>query len=233
MAIALVNKVRKMKTGHPIAKSILLYLADRHTSEGCFVSQATIAEDLELSQRSVIRYLDFLDENGFIERQPEVVNGRIFKTKYLILNGDSQSGSNGDSRTGYGDCQSKEPCLTVTTYNKEVLNGINGGGGEEHKSSSPRKRKDASLKTRPDLNGREFLNHLSQLPENKGIDVPVLFKEMQDWCAKKNKTISRQRLLRWIAKEREDVPFVPETPVKPKSKTAREFAREAVASQFE
>lgn len=78
-----VSSVLKLKVGHPIAKAILLYLAERHNpNNGCFPSQSDIAEDMELSEASVRRYVGMLTTGGFIERRFLYHKGKIARTYY-------------------------------------------------------------------------------------------------------------------------------------------------------
>ncbi len=86
MSNALVTQVRKLTVGQPLAKYILLYLADCHNPKfGCFPSQVTIAADLELSVQSVRRHLLYLEKKGFIKRTFSQESGRIQRTNYDLL----------------------------------------------------------------------------------------------------------------------------------------------------
>lgn len=78
----------------------------------------------------------------------------------------------------------------------------------EPKTANVEKRVDKA-RTRPDLSEADWLNHLQELPENRGIDVPLLFKRMLAWCERNGKPSSRQRLLVWLDKDRADGPISP------------------------
>ena len=67
-------------------------------------------------------------------------------------------------------------------------------------------------KTRPDLNDQEWLVWLGQQPENRGIEVHALYRQMIEWAFKTGKTPSRLRLLNWINREREAMPMTLEAP---------------------
>lgn len=73
------------------------------------------------------------------------------------------------------------------------------------------------MKTRPDLTDQEWIVWLDQQPENRGIEVPALYRQMVAWAHQTGKTPSRLRLLNWIARERESVPMTLDPPglVKP------------------
>lgn len=71
----------------PIAKVLLWHLADRHHPEnGCFPSQATLAERCEISRSSVNRYLLELEEAGLIKRvqQTDEASNRQLPTRYFL-----------------------------------------------------------------------------------------------------------------------------------------------------
>lgn len=62
-------------------------------------------------------------------------------------------------------------------------------------------------KTRPDLDGKAWLNWLAEQPENAGIDVKALCRKMLEWCEKRKQQPTRRRLLKWIESTRESVPM--------------------------
>lgn len=60
----------KQKSLKPATKIVLLYLADHHNPEyGCFPSQQRLAEECEMSARSVRDHLKTLEERGLITRR--------------------------------------------------------------------------------------------------------------------------------------------------------------------
>lgn len=62
-------------------------------------------------------------------------------------------------------------------------------------------------KTRPDLADAEWLAWLAALPENRGINVRSMHRNMLAWCAKKGVTPTRRRLLKWLESDRSAVPM--------------------------
>ncbi|MEZ5421815.1 MAG: hypothetical protein R2682_15235 [Pyrinomonadaceae bacterium] len=90
----------------------------------------------------------------------------------------------------------------------------------------PRKPDPAKQKTRPDLSDQEWLVWLGLQPENRGIDIRALYRQMLDWCSRKGVTPTRRRLLRWLASDQEAMPMSaePAMPEKPQP-TAREWGK--------
>jgi Helix-turn-helix domain len=74
-------------------------------------------------------------------------------------------------------------------------------------------RKQERIKTRPDLDDRAWLEHLRSLDENRGVDIDALYTRMLDWSEKNRATPSRLRLLKWVEKERSDVPVSYRPPI--------------------
>ncbi len=69
-----------------------------------------------------------------------------------------------------------------------------------------------NLKTRPDLTDEEWIAWTAAQPENRGIDVRSMYRNMLEWCLKKGVTPTRRRLLRWLDSEREAMPLTYEPP---------------------
>lgn len=135
MSIAMVNKVRNIRVGSPIAKSILLYLADCHNpGDGCFPSQNDIATVLELSPNSVRRYIGFLENGGFVTREFQQNNGKIERTYYTI-NTTPQAGINTTPQVATPQVvttpQAQVSHPTDGTYIKEFLNSNNNGNKKD------------------------------------------------------------------------------------------------------
>lgn len=72
----------------------------------------------------------------------------------------------------------------------------------------PRKKSDPSkLKTRPDLDKDAFLSHLADKPEYEHVAVVGVFHELIKYCKDNNQKPTRLRLLKWLDKRVEEVPF--------------------------
>jgi helix-turn-helix protein len=94
MSVEAMSWALKQRTGSTAHKAVLLALADRAGFEWeCWPSQATIAAETEMSERSVRRILADLEERGFIERahRGNAQGGR--STDLITLTG--QSGRKG------------------------------------------------------------------------------------------------------------------------------------------
>lgn len=60
---------RSVKTGSVATKAVLMAVANYADEEGtCFPSQAQLAEDTELSRRTIVRCLDVLEQAGLLSR---------------------------------------------------------------------------------------------------------------------------------------------------------------------
>lgn len=69
----------------PATKIVLFYLADRHNPDhGCFPSQKTLADDAEMSERSVRDHLDVLEAKGLIARATGHSGGQFKSNRYLL-----------------------------------------------------------------------------------------------------------------------------------------------------
>ena len=79
------NWAIKQRGLKPATKIVLFYLADRHNPDhGCFPSQKTLAEDAEMSERSVRDHLDILEQKGLIQRISEQDGGKFKSTRYIL-----------------------------------------------------------------------------------------------------------------------------------------------------
>lgn len=70
----------------PATKLVLFYLADRHNPDhGCFPSHETLADDCEMSPRSILTHLDKLEDAGLILRQNGRRAGGLWgHTRYML-----------------------------------------------------------------------------------------------------------------------------------------------------
>lgn len=67
MSFKLMAEVFDVKVGSPIRKMVLLKLADQANDNGeCYPSYETIANACELSRRSVITHIKWLEDNGYL-----------------------------------------------------------------------------------------------------------------------------------------------------------------------
>ncbi|MEX2962828.1 helix-turn-helix domain-containing protein [Microbulbifer sp. TYP-18] len=68
MSMELMVKAMKLKVGNPLRKLVLLKLADNASDQGeCWPSYQHIADQCEISRRSVIAHIKALEKSGFLE----------------------------------------------------------------------------------------------------------------------------------------------------------------------
>jgi len=88
MSVIAMSLAIQTKTSDPLAKLLLLLLADRHNGDtgACFPSIARLTEDSDMSRRTVITKLGKLEDEGFIishvRRRP---NGSRTSNSYTLL----------------------------------------------------------------------------------------------------------------------------------------------------
>jgi hypothetical protein len=86
MSHAATNWALKQRGIKPAAKIVLWHLCDRyHPDNGCFPSLETLAEDCEMSRRSVQDQIAALEEAGLlrVEKMPRI-DGRLPRNRYVF-----------------------------------------------------------------------------------------------------------------------------------------------------
>lgn len=87
MSFKLVAAVFDMKVGNPLRKMVLIKLADQANDEGvCWPSYESIANSCEISRRSVVTHIQWLEDNGFlwIERRYNAEESKNFSNRYHL-----------------------------------------------------------------------------------------------------------------------------------------------------
>jgi biotin operon repressor len=200
MSAHLINKVKKTKVGHPIAKAILFYLADCSTGNGCWPSQKTIAEDMEISEVSVQRYIKILEQKGFITRTYERVGGKISKTFYTLFNGIPRIPSNGicqnPSDRGIPSDRYLEGIPQIPPIDKEVLN----DNITTREEGAPREKKKAvGNKKRKTPTFDEIVAQQEADPLYKGIDVRRESLKAAKWITDHpRRKFNKQFFVNWL-----------------------------------
>lgn len=70
MSMELMVKAMKVKVGNPLRKLVLLKLADNASDHGeCWPSYQHIADQCEISKRSVMIHIDALCECGLVKKE--------------------------------------------------------------------------------------------------------------------------------------------------------------------
>lgn len=86
MSMYLTAAAFKIDVGNPLTKLVLLKLADNANDNGeCFPSYGYIAEQCEMSKRSVIKHIQVLEEKGIITRVHRR-NGHLHKSNVYKMN---------------------------------------------------------------------------------------------------------------------------------------------------
>ncbi|OYQ79066.1 hypothetical protein B9T12_04640 [Wohlfahrtiimonas chitiniclastica] len=104
MSMMLMVKAMQIKVGNPLRKLVLLKLADNASDTGeCWPSHQNIADQCEISKRSVINHIDALVEMGLLRVENRIKNNeKQSNIYYLTLDGhplaeEPKKGSAGDA----------------------------------------------------------------------------------------------------------------------------------------
>lgn len=85
MSMALMVQAMQIKVGNPLRKLVLLKLADNANDKGeCWPSFQNIADQCEVSVRSVISHISALEEGGFVSRSKRVTTAGQHSNLYKI-----------------------------------------------------------------------------------------------------------------------------------------------------
>ncbi|HBR0601355.1 TPA: helix-turn-helix domain-containing protein [Klebsiella pneumoniae] len=107
MSMDLMVQAMKIKVGNPLRKLVLLKLADNASDLGeCWPSYQHIADQCEISKRSVMNHIEALCECGLIKKElrtgPKGNSSNVYQLN-LRSTGDSPGGSANRSLPGAGD----------------------------------------------------------------------------------------------------------------------------------
>ncbi|ELN9581175.1 MULTISPECIES: helix-turn-helix domain-containing protein [Enterobacter cloacae complex] len=107
MSMELMVKAMKVKVGNPLRKLVLLKLADNASDHGeCWPSYQHIADQCEISKRSVMIHIDALCECGLVKKElrpgPKGNSSNVYRLDFSSA-GDSLGGSANSSLPGAGD----------------------------------------------------------------------------------------------------------------------------------
>lgn len=85
MSMKLTAQAMDVRTGNPLRKLVLLKLCDNANDRGvCWPSVERIAQQCEISERSVITHIGALVELGFVAVINRAVNGKRITNRYFI-----------------------------------------------------------------------------------------------------------------------------------------------------
>ena len=120
MSMLLMVEAMKVKVGNPLRKLVLIKLADNANDKGeCFPSVAYIAEQCEISERSVQNHIKQLEVDGLIKIESRKSENGLNKSNIYYLN---FSGANPAPITSHIIEPVKEP------VNNLVINGFDFSG---------------------------------------------------------------------------------------------------------
>ncbi|MDY2571244.1 helix-turn-helix domain-containing protein, partial [Salmonella enterica subsp. enterica serovar Typhimurium] len=104
MSMELMVKAMKIRVGNPLRKLVLIKLADNASDQGeCWPSYQHIADQCEISKRSVMNHIAALCESGLVKkvtRKGEKGNSSNIYLLHLDGAGDSLGGSANNSLPG-------------------------------------------------------------------------------------------------------------------------------------
>jgi hypothetical protein len=86
MSMTLMVKALKTKVGNPLRKLVLLKLADNANDQGeCWPSYQYIADQCEMSKRSVMLHINKLIEDGFLKKEHRLGGEKFNKSNLYTL----------------------------------------------------------------------------------------------------------------------------------------------------
>ena len=101
MSMSLMVKAMKAEVGNPLRKLVLIKLADNANDKGeCWPSYQHIADQCEISRRSVMRHIDALIADGFVSKRsrktPDGATTNVYALRFEVaeaedLRGDRES----------------------------------------------------------------------------------------------------------------------------------------------
>jgi len=124
----LMAKAMQAKVGNPIKKLVLLKLADNANDAGeCWPSYQHIADQCEISKRSAMRYIDQLENDGFlkVKHRKAGVNQNLTNVYHLTLDisknsSDTQSSGSDTQSLGGSDTQSPRTSHSLEPVNEPI-----------------------------------------------------------------------------------------------------------------
>lgn len=92
MSMLLMVQAMKAKVGNPLRKLVLVKLADQANDDGeCWPSYQSIADACEMSRRTVISHIEWLEENGFLRRNYRKSKEGLSRSNVFVLTIDSSA----------------------------------------------------------------------------------------------------------------------------------------------
>ena len=92
MSMLLMVQAMKAKVGNPLRKLVLVKLADQANDDGeCWPSYQSIADACEMSRRTVISHIEWLEEKGFLRRNYRKSKEGLSRSNVFVLTIDSSA----------------------------------------------------------------------------------------------------------------------------------------------
>lgn len=184
-------KAMQIKVGNPLRKLVLLKLADNASDIGeCWPSHQHIADQCEISKRSVINHIDALVEMGLLRVEKRIKNNEKQSNIYhLTLNGhpkakapkDHDEGSAGDSLPSETDAQGS------------AGDSLLGSAGDAHRTShSSEPVNEPSLSSGDDKKKKSVSEKFNALAEL--LKLGANEQHAKDWLAIRKKKLTQTAL---------------------------------------
>lgn len=152
MSMMLMVQALKAKVGSPLRKLVLVKLADQANDDGeCWPSYQSIAEACEMSRRTVISHIEWLEENGFLRRNYRKSKEGLSRSNVFVLTiesganaapqgaNNSPRGANAAPPSGENFAPGGANAAPIETVNESIsFESVNESGGAPARDPSPR-----------------------------------------------------------------------------------------------
>ena len=152
MSMMLMVQALKAKVGSPLRKLVLVKLADQANDDGeCWPSYQSIAEACEMSRRTVISHIEWLEENGFLRRNYRKSKEGLSRSNVFVLTiesganaapqgaNNSPRGANAAPPSGENFAPGGANAAPIETVNESIsFESVNESGGAPARDPAPR-----------------------------------------------------------------------------------------------
>ena len=152
MSMMLMVQALKAKVGSPLRKLVLVKLADQANDDGeCWPSYQSIAEACEMSRRTVISHIEWLEENGFLRRNYRKSKEGLSRSNVFVLTiesganaapqgaNNSPRGANAAPPSGENFALGGANAAPIETVNESIsFESVNESGGAPARDPAPR-----------------------------------------------------------------------------------------------
>ena len=152
MSMMLMVQALKAKVGSPLRKLVLVKLADQANDDGeCWPSYQSIAEACEMSRRTVISHIEWLEENGFLRRNYRKSKEGLSRSNVFVLTiesgantapqgaNNSPRGANAAPPSGENFAPGGANAAPIETVNESIsFESVNESGGAPARAPVPR-----------------------------------------------------------------------------------------------